>query len=306
MATVKNIFEGQKSPRNLTKFMLSRGVVDYSNLYQFDNFETGYAFLICLKIPRFLEELAIHMPDTYGLLINNYRHILEYDFKSLDGIEDITSEPNELNDGINNLNIITKVTEQSASTFSMRYYERSGSIMTKVNELYLRGIKDPRTGVKRYLGLYPDIIKETSYEYETFDFLYFVTDNTCYNIEKAYLLASCQPTSAETTMYNYTKGEIQWHELNYSMSGYPITGPAVTGAAQGFLDWINKRTVFEESRFGYNALFNYTKAYTEEQKDFDHDRDDIIYEYANPGSDIRKAQPHSNIAEPYYDKEDYN
>lgn len=286
MAEVKNIFNGMKKPRDLTKYMLSRGVVDYSNLYQFDNYETGYAFLICLKIPYFLE-MASKVISAYTTLIDNYKHILEYDFKSLDGIEDIGVDPNELSDGINNINIITKVNEQSASSFSMRYYERSGSIITRCNELYLRGIKDPRTGVKRYLGLYDPKngpIFETSYEYETFDFLYFVTDNTCYNIEKAYMLVSCQPTVAETSMYTYTKGDINWHELNYQMNGFPITGPAVTGLAQEFLDWINRRTVFEESRFGYQAIYDYTVS------------------TVKGGSD----EPISKIATPYYNSGDFN
>ena len=255
---IHNIFAGQKNPKPITQYMLSRGVVDYSNLNQFDNFETGYAFLILLKIPKFLDMLA-SVNDTYRNLIDNYKHIIEYDFKSIDGLEDITIDTNELNDGINNLNVITKVNEQSASQFSMRYYERSGSVITKVNELYLRGIKDPRTQVKRYNGLIrpgaTDVI-EATYANEVFEYLYFVTDNTCCNIEKAYLLVACQPTSAETSMYTYTKGDINWHELNYSFNGYPITGPAVTAKAQDFLDWINDRTVFEESRFGYQALLD--------------------------------------------------
>lgn len=143
----------------------------------------------------------------------------------------------------------------------MRFYERSGSIITKVNELFIRGIKDPRTQVKRYNGLIDPINKSTSviqagYENETFEFLYGVCDNTMSNIEKAYLLVACQPTSAEMSMYNSQKGEIQWRELNYAFNGYPITGSAVTKRAQEFLDWINSRTVFEESRFGYKSLNN--------------------------------------------------
>lgn len=257
---VHNIYEGMKSPKDITRYMLSRGVVDYSDLYQFDNYETGYSFLIVLKIPEFLTKLKDEN-DTYKTLINDYTHILEYDFKGLEGIDDLTSETNSLNDGINEINIITKTTEQSAGNFSMRFYERSGSIITKVNELFIRGIKDPRTQVKRYNGLLDPVNKtgntiSAGYENETFEFLYGVCDNTMSYIEKAYLLVSCQPTSAEMSMYNSSKGDIQWRELNYSFNGYPITGSAVTKRAQEFLDWINNRTVFEESRFGYKSLNN--------------------------------------------------
>lgn len=259
--TLKNIFAGTKPVRNLTKYALTRGVVDYSALEQWDLFETGYAWLIVLKIPDFLTALA-NESDEYRTMIDNYRHLIEYDFKSLDGIEDMGVNTNELSDGVNNLNVITQTTMQSASTFQMRYNERSGSLFTKVHELFLRGVKDPRSTVKRYNGLLKtgaerdNSVLEAGYEHETFQFLYFVTDNTARFIEKSYLIVSAQPTTAETSMYNATKGEIGWRELSVSFNGYPITGPLVTNKAQKFLDWINENTEFEESKFGYDALFN--------------------------------------------------
>lgn len=259
MATITNIFNGQMEPRDVTKYMLARGVVDYSALAQFNNYETGYGFLFVLSIPEFLKKLE-DQSDKYKDLIQNYCHVLEYDFRSLSGFEDITVDTNELNDGINNINIITRVNMQSASTFSMRYYERSGSLITKVHELFLRGIKDPRTQVKRYNGLLEtgssasSSVIEAGYENEVFQFLYINTDNTARYVEKAYLIVAAQPQSAETSMYEYTKGEIQWRELNVTFSGYPITGPAITAKGQEFLDWLNENTIFEDAKFGYEVL----------------------------------------------------
>jgi len=256
--TINNIFAGTLSPRDVTTYTLGRGVTDFSNLNQFDNFETGYPFLITLSIPYFLTVLA-KSNEEYTKLINIYRHILEYDFRGLDGLEDIQSDTSELTNGISTLNIITKVNMQSASQFSMRYNERKGSVITKVHELFLRGIKDPRTQVKRYNGLLgatsgTALITDSGYEYETFQFLYFVTDNTVLKIEKAYLIVSAQPTTAETSMYNQEKGEIGWKELNVQFNGFPIVGPAITAKAQAFLDWINTNTIFEDAKFGYKAI----------------------------------------------------
>lgn len=260
MATINNIFHGSMEPRNITKFMLSRGVVDYSNLTQFNNYESGYGFLFVLQIPKFLEELASSKNSKYTDLIQNYAHILEYDFRSLDGIDDYTSDTNTLNDGINEVNIITRTTMQSASSFSMRFYERSGSPITKVHELFLRGVKDPRTQVKRYNGLLETGAAGRSqsfkagYENEVFSFLYINTDNTVRFIEKAYLIVAAQPTAAEFSIYNHEKGNIEWKEVNVTFSGYPITGPAINEKGQEFLDWLNESTVFEESKFGYDAI----------------------------------------------------
>ena len=261
MATnsVDNIFAGQITPRDFTKYTLGRGVTDFSLLKQFNMYEKGYPYLIVLKIPEMLDKLK-NLNTDYGNLIANYIHLLEYDFKGLEGIEDMSADQTEINNGITKLDVITKVNWGQGSTdFSMKYQERQGSVFTRVNELYLRGIKDPRTQAKRYNGLLKTAgeeqsILEAGYENEVFQFLYFVTDNTVREIEKAVLLASCQMKNAEMSIYNQDKGQIEWTDLNLQFSGYPITGPAITAKAQTFLDWINANTVFEESRYAYDAI----------------------------------------------------
>ena len=260
-STVTSIFNGTLSPRDVTSYTLMRGVTDFSNLKQFNLFETGYSFLVLLSIPKFLENLAAQNSD-YSNLIAVYRHILEYDFRGLEGLDNITSDTSEITNGIATLNVITKTTMQSASTFTMSYFERKGSVLTKVHELYLRGIKDPRTQVKTYNGLLRGtsgtssgaIMSEAGYEYEIFNFLYIVTDNTCLNIEKAYLIVSAQPTNADLNIYNSAKGEVGFKELSVEFNGFPITGSAITAKAQTFLDWINENTVFEDAKYGYAGI----------------------------------------------------
>ena len=265
MADVNNMFANTISPDSIiTKYTLMRGVTDYTALKQFDLYETGYSFLVCLKIPIFLDKL-ISVNDEYKKLIQMYRHIIEYDFRGAQGIEDINSETNSLTNGISDLNMITKTTEQSASSFSMNYFERSGSVLTKVNELFLRGIKDPRTQMKRYNGLLkarfngPNSsangeMQGKGFYYEVFHFLLIVTDNTGLNLEKAYILASCQPGQANTSIYNVSRGEIGFSELSLQFNGFPICGRIVNQKALDFLDWINEHTCFDEMDFGYDIL----------------------------------------------------
>lgn len=252
---ISNMFTGSMTPRDVTAFTLFRGVTDFSNLVQFNNFESGYSFLIVLSIPKFLDNMCAQNND-YKTLIQNYRHILEYEFKGISGFDDITSETSEISNGVSNLQLITKVNMQSASQFSMRYTEKSGLTLAKVNELFLRGIKDPKSQVKTYNGLLADgTMSEAGYEFETFSFLYFVTDNTTLNIEKAYLIVAAQPTTAGLAeVSNSERGEIGWKEVDMQFNGIPLVGPGVTAKARLFLDWINKNTVFEESKFGYKAL----------------------------------------------------
>ena len=255
---VSNIFNNTLSPRDLTKFTLFRGVTDFTNLQQFDLYETGYSFLICLDIPKFLSKLR-DRNDDYKSLINNYRHIIEYEFRGCQGIDAIQSDVNQINNGIDQLSLITRVQEQSGSTFNMSYFERSGSVITKTHELFLRGIKDPRTQMKRYCGLYntrggSKDMPYKGFEYEIFHFLLIVTDNSGLNLEKAYILAACQPTTANTDIYNVERGSIQFSELSLAFNGFPVTGRIVNAKAIEFLDYINAHTCFDEMEFGYQIL----------------------------------------------------
>ena len=268
------MFDNTLMPVTTQQYTLMRGVTDYTQLAQFDLYETGYSFLVMLKIPTFLDVMRSN--EYYRALIDNYSHIIEYDFRGAQGIEDITSDPNNITNGIDQLQVITRVTEQSSTGFQMQYFERSGSVITKTHEAYLRGIKDPRTQIKRYNGILrqrftggpmssgatakynkdagENLMNDKGYQYEVFHFLLIVTDNTGLNLEKAYILASAQPNAASTNIYNVTKGEYNFSELSITYNAFPISGKIVNLKALHFLDWINEHTCFDEMDFAYNIL----------------------------------------------------
>ena len=249
------IFDGTKTTRDLTSYALFRGVTDWANLYQFNPFESGYGLFIVISIPEFMKALA-EKNDSYRKLINTYVHILEYEFRGLDGIDNMQGETAELTNGVKQINIINKVTSQSGSNFSLRYFEKSGAIITKVHELFLRGIKDPTTTVKHYHGLIgnDDRFNDTGFENEVFNFLYIVTDNTMLHVEKAFYLVACQPTSAELNIYNIERGSIEFKEVTVEFSGFPISNSSINKRAQVLLDDIRKSTTWDENEFEYSGV----------------------------------------------------
>lgn len=261
MANVSDnaLFKNLVQPRDLSKYTLMRGAVDFANVGMWNAFESGYSYLTVVQIPRYLELLQ-SKDDSYANLITNYRHILEYEFKGLSGIENITSESGEISDGINTLSFIRKVNMQSSSTFSMRYTEKSGSVLTRVHELFLTGIKDGRTQVKTYHGLLEDgVIVDAGYEYETFSFMYLVTDNTMRKLEKSYYIVAAQPTTAETSIYESEKGSIEFKEVSVEMQGFPITGNLVDQKAQEILNWLHNpsnpnKLVVDSNNFLYTGI----------------------------------------------------
>lgn len=237
-----NMFTDLKSPRDITGYTLFRGTTDFTQLQQFDLYESGYPYLVVVSIPDFLTEMANQDPDV-KTLVDSYVHVLEYEFRGFDsGLENITSDTQEINNGLQSMNVITK-TNMSSSNFSMRYYEKSGSILTKMHQLYLRSVKDPATGFKTYNGLIgaeggidP---QNAGFHKECFSFLYMHTDNTGLLVEQAAYIVGAMPSTAELNIYNGTKGEVNFQELTCEFTGFPILGAAINKRAKEILDWMN-------------------------------------------------------------------
>lgn len=263
-------FKGLKTPRELLNFNLMRGVTDFSNLEQWDLYEKGYPFLCVVSIPQFLRDLA-EQDENIRTIVNNYVHILENDFRGIDNVDNITGEVGEISNGIRSISIINKVMKPTNSNFTLNYYERSGSILTKAHELYLTGIKDPDTQVKHYHGLIDawtfNGIRTVSGidpgpHQECFSFMYFLTDNTMTKIERAFLIAACQPTSANyTDLYTGTKGDIQFAEVSLPFNGFFINNDYVYQKAQDMLlamrnpaNLTATRVIVDSNNFKYNAI----------------------------------------------------
>ena len=253
------MFENLKAPRNITQYRLMQGVTDYGNLAQFNLFETGYSFLRVCQLPVFMQKLALKYPESIGVIVENYKRILEFEFRGLEGLDNLTSETLEITNGISNVNVISKVVQQSAATVSMSFFEKSGSTITKFNEIFLRGVKDPMTQIKHYYGLIKDGTLQGGYENETFILLYLVTDNTALQLERAYLLLAAQPTKADWDMYNSTKGEIDKKEITIEFNCFPVTGNEVNKKAKEMLDWMNNdqnpdHIITDSSDYVYSGL----------------------------------------------------
>ena len=230
-----------KMPRSVTEYTLMKGVTDFSNLKQFDVFESGYSFLTVVGVPEFMTILGRRNAAVQNLQ-DGFIHIMEGEFRGLSGIPDITADAGTISNGNNELMIINNVTMDTSITVEMSFWERSGSLITNYLNYYLTGIKDPYSKAKTYHGLVGTTYNDPGPQYETFTFLYYVTDNTMRKVEKAYLLANAQPTMAPNSqLYNSTKGTIEFQEINVSFNCFPIIGDQVNKYASMML--LNDLTV---------------------------------------------------------------
>ena len=254
---VSQLFTNTKGWKDVTRYNLMRGVPDFGSLVQFNPYESGYACFIICEMPKFIEKLAA-LNSNYFSLVENWKHIVEYEFKSFDGLDDMSADTIQLGDDLNNINVISKVNMQSASEFSLTYDEKSGSPLTKFAKLYLTGIKDPRTQVKSYHGLVHGGLMEPGFENEVFTFLYINTDNTMREVEAAYLLIGCQLNSVNTDMYNYTKGDISKKDVTVKFSGYPISCSQVDECAKDMMKFLLSKEADAKQIIINSNDFNYT------------------------------------------------
>lgn len=248
-----------KAPRNISEFTLMKGVTDFSNLRQFDPFETSYGFLVVCSTPKFMNELC--RDSRVKLLQDTFVHILEGEFRSLDGIPDITADAQTITNGVNELQLISNVNMDTSIQISMPYYERSGAPITNYSEYYLTGIKDKNSKAKTYHGLIGSnytTITDPGPDNEVFTLLYYVTDNTCRKLEKAFLLANCQITQASlSTLFNSSRGDITVPEVTLTMNAFPITGDRVNLYANKMIEYqlnyapANKRLILDSNNFDY-------------------------------------------------------
>ena len=241
MATVQDTFNTySKRPRSVAEYTMMRGVTDFTNAAQFNAYLKGYQHLVVISVPEYLKVLGSNGNADAQKLLDLFCYILEYEFKGLDGIEDITVDNIEFTDGISTMNSMGKVTQQSASEISMSFTEKSGSVITKFIDMYIRGVRDPRTQAKTYHGLIKNGILAAGFENEVFNLMYIVTDETMLGLEKAYLLCNAWPNKVPSSIYNGTKGEIEKVDIEVTMQCFVIDGEEVDARALKMLAYLNE------------------------------------------------------------------
>ena len=117
-------------PKNLVQYNAFRGVIDFSQPGQFDQFETGYSFLSVIKMPKFMEMLA-EQDNGLKQMVQSFDHMLEYEFRGLTGLPDMQGDGYEVGDGTNNVKFISNVTRDTAVELTSTFYERRGSLIAK-------------------------------------------------------------------------------------------------------------------------------------------------------------------------------
>ena len=230
-----------------------RGVVDYGDLYQFAPFESGYSFIAVINGPKFPSSMGC---TTLESLQTKFISIIENEFRGLDGIDDITSDTIEITDNISTLSLVGKVNQSTSSQITMRFFEKTGALITKYISTYLRLIRDTKTQAKTYGGYlnFDSSYKDYGPAQEVFNMLYVVTDSTCLHVEKAFLLLNAQPTTAGySELYNTEKGQIETKEITVNWNCFVVDGATINKVAAVYLEKLIKTNSNTDGKVDINS-----------------------------------------------------
>jgi hypothetical protein len=220
------------------------GGLDFNTLENYDPIVTGYAFIIWLSIPSWVDSA------TNGA----FKHFTERNFKSFEGLSDIELQTQAYQYGFNNneYNVPAGITKNNTE-FTLKHQEYSGSPVKNMYQVWVSGIADPETGIATYPRLYNC---DYSMKNHTGTLLYIMTrpdannvSEGINNIEFAALYTNAFPTKIPLGNLNYSNGEHNLIETDIAFKGNMHIGPKV--------DELAKEKLKEAYSFVTEGMFEY-------------------------------------------------
>lgn len=168
-------------------------------LRAYDPLTTGYARIFMVRKPAFLLD-TFKNDNTF----NAFKHLLEYGFTAVGGINNIDLQENTMQGGYTNRAFgVPSLANDTTTEFNIQVYEFSSSPVRTVLHSWINGISDLLTGVTHLNGA--DV--EATQANMTAEFIYYVTDRTTRKIEYACLFTNCYPKNIDLDPFNYQSGE---------------------------------------------------------------------------------------------------
>lgn len=194
--------------KDLTKYSLFLGGLNVKAkaLEQYDPLKTGYTRIFFVQMPKFMNHIMEKSTK-------NFKHMLEYGFKSIDGLQNLTMEYEQITGGYAGRSFeIPTILKDETNAITIKVQEMSGSPVREYIETWLTGISDPHTGLCHYHGAIDDDpvtgnqTMEAIQANQVAEAIYVSTDNTGRNIEFACLLSNMIPKVVKRDHFNYESG----------------------------------------------------------------------------------------------------
>ena len=224
--------------KDLTKYSLFLGGLNVKAkaLEQYNPLKTGYTRIFVVQMPKFMNRIL-------PLASKNFKHMLEYGFKTIEGIQNLTMEYEAITGGYAGRSFeIPTILKDETNAITIKVQEMSGSPVREYIEMWLSGISDPHTGLCHYHGaLDKDAATgnagmEAIQANQVAEMIYVSTDNTGREIEFACLLSNMIPKVVKRDHYNYESGTHNAVEYDVEFTCTMYTSPDVNNVAKLLLD----------------------------------------------------------------------
>lgn len=219
---------------DITNYSLFLGGINatHQSLQQYDPLKTGYNRIFLVKMPTFMNTL---WPDE----TKRFRHLMEYGFTKIDGIQNTTLESEAITGGYAGRTIdVGTVAKDETNGITVGLYEFAGSPIREYLDLWISGISDPYTGLGHYHGA---MDKDPSIKYSqhnhVMEAIYVATDPTgrSEGIEYACLLTNMVPKTVRKDQFNYESGQHSLVTLDVDFTAVKYESPQINQVAKSLM-----------------------------------------------------------------------
>ncbi len=220
-------------------------------LAQYDPLKTGYARIFIVKMPVFMMR---QFPERS----KNFRHLVEYGFVSVDGIQNKTLEFGQITGGYAGRSYdVATVAKDDTNEITIKVYEYSGSPVREFMDLWISGISDPFTGLSHYHGAIADTSAPLTFaQYNhSMEMIYVNTDATgmAKGIEHACLLTNMMPKSVKMDHFNYQSGTHDIVEMDLAFTCVKYESSDINTVAKALIAKYNLLHNYIDFSSGYKV-----------------------------------------------------
>lgn len=238
------------------------GTTNTDKLY-YDPLVTGFGMIMFTRFPGWVDQVFPHA-----------RQLLQKNFAGLDGIADIELGTADVQEGFsqNGYQVAQNIGAKT-NNFSLKHLEYSGSLISRIYNFWVSGIRDPDTGIATYPKMFG--IDYAAYNH-TCEMMYVSLRPDANNFENknviefaAYFTAAF-PKKISIGHFNYAKASQNGPvEIDQNFSGVMHIGPGVDALATRLLRDENYRKVNILEASDYEASGEQRMGYTQAGADYD-------------------------------------
>nr|DAJ68060.1 MAG TPA: virion structural protein [Caudoviricetes sp.]DAN53244.1 MAG TPA: virion structural protein [Bacteriophage sp.]DAW36427.1 MAG TPA: virion structural protein [Caudoviricetes sp.] len=214
--------------------------VTHRALAQYDPLKTGYARIFFVQMPAFMKVL---LPEA----TKQFRHLLEYGFVGIDGIQNLQMDYDPITGGYAGRSFeVPIVAKDDTNSITIKLYEFAGSPVREYTNMWITGMADQYTGFGTYHGLVdPELCKNFgvsepfryAQQYHTAEAIYVQTDPTGLtdNIEYAALFTNMMPKASKADHFNYDSGQHPLVQVDLEFTATKYESPQINQVAKALL-----------------------------------------------------------------------